>query len=140
MNREGAVVIHCDLPKTKGSVIDNFSSPAFVESNVLVKISIESPPFDNISFKANSTDLHSFYITAQHVHDLHLWVTDENNRALELPYDWSLTLRIDYFEGPDPLGELQKSVESLKDYVKLIILSDGGRGGGGGNAGTGAYG
>lgn len=123
VNQENAIIVHSDLPKEKHSSVDNMSSVNFVESNVLIKMPISVQPFDNITFMASSEQMHSFFLSVQHVNDIRFWVTDESNQPLDLSYNWTLTLRVEYQEGEDTMEALKESVESIRDYVKLLILS-----------------
>ncbi|KAG2454189.1 hypothetical protein HYH02_001224 [Chlamydomonas schloesseri] len=105
LNRENSVCVHASLPKERGAVVDNLATSGFVESHVLVAI-----PIDNITFAANESDMYTYTLTAQHLDDIRFWVTDDTGRALELQYDWCLTLRITYTEGDDAMDALSSSV------------------------------
>lgn len=121
VNEENAVVVHTDLPRTKFSAVDNHdaNNKSFKESTVFCKIPIQCPPFDNVVYQV-STPVFVYDLTANNIGNIHVWITDENDRVLELPYDWSMTWRVDhvpYDTGRDPITD-------MRDYMKLMVLSN----------------
>jgi hypothetical protein len=89
LNREFSVFIHTDLPTLKYASIDNMQNTQSFESNILLKIPIQAAPFDNIVFVSNGNDNYSCFLSSKQINSLHIWVTDETNRSLILPYDWT---------------------------------------------------
>jgi hypothetical protein len=122
VNRESAVLIHADIPKLENSVVDNILQSDFYESDVIIKIPIDVAPFDNLIYMANGTDLYSFVSSASNINEIRFWISDEHNRRLEVPYDWTLTMRIEYIYDDEPTG-VHTNIERIRDYLKYIILS-----------------
>ena len=130
VNRESALLVHTDIPRAENSVVDNVLQPQFVESDILIKIPVTCAPFDNVVFSASSGDLYSFVTTSTNINSIRFWVTDELGRALDLPYDWTLTLRVDYLGEPDAnasnasSASLPEDVAKIRDYLHLLLLND----------------
>lgn len=122
VSRENAVLIHSNLPKAKMSVSDNVNG-TLVESDVLLKIPIQAELFANIVFTNSSADLHDIELSVQHVDSIRFWVADQDMRPLDLPYDWSLTLRLVFSEGPHDVQALLDNVSRIQDHLKLMLLS-----------------
>lgn len=120
VSEENAVVIHTDLPRRKFSSIDNHdkNNKSFKEATLLAKIPIEVQPFDNIVYVMSSPTF-VYDLTAESISTVRVWVTDENDRKLQLPHDWSMTLKIEFmkYNEHDPLLD-------VRDYLKLMVLSD----------------
>jgi hypothetical protein len=121
VSEENAVVIHTDLPRRKFSSIDNHdkNNKSFKEATVLAKIPIEVQPFDNIVYVMSSPTF-VYDLTANSISTVRVWVTDENDRKLILPHDWSMTVKIEfkkYDDNSDPMLD-------VRDYLKLMVLSD----------------
>lgn len=126
VNRENALLVHTDIPRAENSIVDNVLQPQFVESDILIKIPVTAAPFDNVVFTAGAGDLYAFVTTSTNINTIRFWITDELGRALEIPYDWTLTLRIDYIPDAPPKGPytLQEDVARIRDYLHLLILND----------------
>ena len=122
VSRENVVLIHATFPKQKFSVIDNIQSSQMRESDILCKIPIDKPPFDNLTWRVNDLDINSFFLSAQQLSQVRIYLTDENNRPLPLPYDWTMTIRVDYFEGVDHVEGIQESVQRISDYLRLMVI------------------
>ena len=122
VNEENAVVIHTDLPRNKFSAIDNHNAnnKSFKESTIMCKIPIQCAPFDNVVY-SNQTDTFQFDLTDGNIGSVRVWVTDENDRVLELPYDWSMTWRIEHL--PMETGRRDAMLD-IRDYIKLMVLSN----------------
>ena len=120
VSEENAVVIHTNLPRKKYSSVDNHDviNQNFKESTILSKIPILAPPFDNIVYQV-STPTFTYDISADNISAVRVWLTDENEKVLQVPYDWSMTWSIEYL----PL-ESQNPLNDIKDYMKLMILSN----------------
>lgn len=121
VNEENAVVIHTDLPRSKFASMDNHdaNNKSFKESTLLCKIPIQAAPFDNVVYVVQSP-MFVYDLTASNISVVRVWVTDENDRVLQLPYDWSMTLRIEHL----PLTNGREAIEDVADYLKLMILSN----------------
>lgn len=129
VNPESAVLIHANLPKVKYTVADNMHTVGgkalFTESDVLMKVPVTVAPFDTVVYTAQGADLVSFELSTHQVHDLHVWVTDEFNKPLMLQHDWTMTLKLDYEEGPahpDAVHGLAQDVGTIKQWFQLLIL------------------
>jgi len=126
INRESAVLIHTDLPRIENEVVDNVFQSDFLESDILIKIPISVPPFDNIVYSAQNNDLYSFVTSSTNLNSIRFYLTDENNRKLELPYDWSLTIKVEYIyeDVADNDSSMESNIAKIRDYIKYLILSD----------------
>lgn len=124
VNYDEAVLIRCDMPKVRYSVIDNMSSTPFVESDILVKIPINAPPFDNIIYQSTTENSNTIELSAFQLHNLRFFITNENGRLLKLPYDWGMTLRLEYYEDNTDMARLLKIMSDVKDYARYILLND----------------
>lgn len=120
VNAENAIFIHSNLPKSKMSCLDNhnLTNKAFKESTLLAKIPIETPPFDNIVYNMNSP-IFSYTISASDIYNIRFWITDENERVLKLPFDWSCTLLVEHSQA-----NKTDSVKDIKDLLSLMVLSN----------------
>ena len=124
MNIENSVVVHSSFKKERGAVMNNLGEVEFVESDVLVKVPVDVAAFDNIVFSGHADDV-SFYLSSTRVQgDLRLWITDQTGRALKVQHDWTLTLRLDYYDGTQDTEVIRKTLQELRDYIKLMVLSD----------------
>jgi hypothetical protein len=47
---------------------------------------------------------------------MRIWITDENNNPLFLPFDWSLPVKHEFSQEVDE--HLQESVSNIENYVK----------------------
>lgn len=121
VNEENAVVIHTDLPKSKFSTMDNHdtNNRSFKESTILCKIPIQAPPFDNVVYHVQANEF-VYDLTAANISTVRVWVTDENDRVLQLPYDWSMTWKVEHL----PMGNGRDALEDMRDYLKLMLLSN----------------
>lgn len=120
VNEENAVCIHTNLPRTKFSGVDNHNTTNknFKESTVLLKVPIQAAPYDNIVYMMQSPAF-VYDLTADNISTVRVWLTDENEKELQVPYDWSMTWLVEFlpFEKQDPMND-------IKDYLKLMILSN----------------
>lgn len=122
VNEENALCIHTDLGRSKNSSVDNHNPnyKSFRESTLLCKIPITCPPFDNIVYNDQSS-LFQFDLTAPNITSIRVWITDENDRVIQLPYDWSMIWRIEHINKNDANRD---AIEDIRDYLKLIVLSN----------------
>jgi hypothetical protein len=121
VNAENAVFIHTDLPRGKMSSLDNHSLTRrnFKESTIFASIPIQCAPFDNIVYSMNSS-IYSYSVVAQDINNIRVWITDENERVLKLPFDFSFVLLV---VEHIPKSK-QDSVKDIKDLLSLMVLSN----------------
>jgi hypothetical protein len=124
INRESSILIHTDLPRLENEVVDNIFQSNFCESDILIQIPISVAPFDNIVYNASANDLFSFVTSSTNINGINVYVTDENGKQLDLHYDWTLTLKVEYiFEDiVDNESTLEANIEKIKDYMRYLIL------------------
>jgi hypothetical protein len=120
VNEENAVCIHTNLPRRKYSAIDNgdSSNNNFKESSILAKIPIQCAPFDNVIYQVNSP-VYVYDLTADNISTVRVWLTDENEKPLIVPYDWSMTWSVEFV----PIDEANP-LNDIKDYMRFMILSN----------------
>lgn len=125
VNLENSLCIHCDVAKTMYSCIDNFSTSVFLESDIILKIPIQSGPFDNIVYQSQGNDNFSYVLSVKNIHTMRFWLTSENNRILQIPYDWTICFKLEYSTqtASSDDSSVPAMVKSIRDYVKLIVLS-----------------
>jgi hypothetical protein len=122
VNSENSLLIHTDLTKAGGAVLDNLVNvDQFSDSTVLAKIPIDAPPNDNVIFRMQN-DLEFVQLPHGHTDALRLWVTDENNVPLALSFDWTCTLVITH--DPDEDTALLETLQESRDLLKLMALSN----------------
>ena len=110
LNIDSFINVHHSLPKLFNSSVANYRQKDFQESDVLIRLPVNVPAFANIIYQ-NTHDDYSFYLGNTHVNYLRLRLTSEWYEELDpFPYDWSITLRVDY-EGPDDPD--QKKIDAL---------------------------
>lgn len=120
MERSKAIMIHSDLPRVRSSAIDNLISTEMEESNVFLKIPIDTPPWANIIWRSNSKDVVSFQLSSNSVSSMRIWLTDEYNIPIELHNDWTLSFRVTYID--DNNNELINMLSDIQAYVKYLAL------------------
>jgi hypothetical protein len=122
LNIDSFINIHHSLPKMFNSSVANYRQQDFQENDVLVRLPCNVPAFANITYQ-NTRDDFSFYLGNTHVNSLRLYLTSEWYDTLDpFPYDWSLTLRVDYESLDDPeqisIAKLTEMNEKLQ-YLSL---------------------
>lgn len=126
VNEESAVLVRCNLPRLKFSCVDNVLTPVFGESDILLKVPVLAQGFDTLYYAGQGADNFKVELATNNVHDVRFWVTDEVNNPLELQYDWTLSLRVDYMAGEeDPMDAVAKSTRRIADDLRLMILTGG---------------
>lgn len=121
VNGENAILIHSDLTKASGGVLDNLTAvDSFVDSTVIAKVPIDVPPYDNIVFRVQN-DLEFFDVQQGHTDAMRIWLTDENDVPVDLQYDWTTTLVVSH--EPEQSTELLETVQEARDLLKLMALS-----------------
>ena len=122
LSKETAVVIHCDVPTVIGASIDNFSVSTFDESDVIGVIPMTAAPFDNISFAAATCGGGGcvYDLAVTDVTSMRFYVTDENDRPLDLSFDWTLVLKFTFANHDD--DKMTALLRDIRDYEKLKHL------------------
>lgn len=127
VNRESALLIHTDIPRAENTLVDNVLQTEFIESDILIKIGINCAPFDNLIYTASANDLYSFITTSTNITSMRFFITDEHGRKLDIPYNWTMTIKVEYLDDVDANGDANRSITgllgSIKDYLKLLVLS-----------------
>lgn len=122
LNLESFLTIHHNLPKVTNSAVNNFRQTNAQESDVLIRVPVNVPSFANIIYQ-NVNDDFSFYTSASHVSELELSIKDEHKDEIgPFPYDWSITLRIDYESKNDPIESILSILKNLNDKITLLAL------------------
>lgn len=119
VNEDQAILIHTNLPRQKFSALDN-TTKDILESDVLCALPINSAPFDNVIYTRNSIDDFTYNVLAPVVHGMRIFITNEQNTPLILPYNWTLTLTVKYI--PYDTNETNGILRDLRDYAKLLLL------------------
>lgn len=120
MNLENSVLVHCDVAKRPCSSLDNTNTTVFVESDVILKMCNSCAPFDNMIYQSQGNDNFNYDLAVTDITALHIYVTDENNRSLQLNFDWTITLKLIEVAGDDE--RMLGIVREIKDYLNLIVL------------------
>lgn len=120
VNEDQAILIHTNLPRQKFSALDN-TSKNIVESDVLCALPINSAPFDNVVYTRNSLDDFTYNVLAHVVHSMRIYVTNEQNTLLRLPYDWQMTLQVKYI--PYEQDSNKFVLENIRDMIRLFMLN-----------------
>ena len=120
VSEENAVIIHTDIARRKFSSIDNHDTvnKNFKEATILAKIPIEAPPYDNIIYHIQEP-IFMYDLTADSLTTVRVWITDENERKLQLPFDWSMALKFDFI----PNASNNDPIMEVRDLLKLMVLS-----------------
>lgn len=119
VNAETSVIIHSDIPKIKNSCIDNISSTKFFNSDIVCVIPINASPFDNIVY-SNQNDNYTFTLSSKSLNMVRFYLTDEFNRSIQVPFDWTMTIKIEYIKEDNYIKE---TVGRIADYIKYALLS-----------------
>lgn len=122
VNEDQSIIIHTNLPRQKMSALDNTYGQTIIESDILCAIPILSAPFDNVVFTRNNTGDFSYNVLAPVVHGLRIYVTNEQNTFLKVPYDWIMILSIKYV--PYETNETTSLIRDLRDYARLLLLQN----------------
>lgn len=129
VNLESSVLIHCDLQKIRCAALDNTlvstsisGVSAFRESDILISVGIDVPPFSNILYTSSGTGIYSADLSQNTINRLRIWVTDELGNPLALQYDYSLALKLVFTSKTE--NSMDSYVKQLANDVRLMILSD----------------
>jgi hypothetical protein len=119
VNADSSIYIHTNIPRQKMSALDNVN-PTIMESDVLCAIAIQSSPFDNVVFSHNNGADFIYNVLAPSIHSMRIYVTNEQGIPLRVPYDWDITLGIEYI--PIESDPSTKILQDIKDYIKLGLM------------------
>lgn len=122
LNSESAVLVHCSLPFARNACVTLLQSGQRAAlSTTLASIPCTAAPFDVITWQAANAGDDSLVLLNNHVHSIQVWLTDQEGRALEPAYDWTLTLRVQY-ERP-PSQQMEHDIASIRRYVQYATLT-----------------
>lgn len=119
VNEDANVLIRTNLPRQRFSAIDNLNT-SFVESDILCAIPILSAPFDNITFSRNGNTNYTYNILAPTIHGVRIYVTNEDNVFLKMPYEWTMVWSINYL--PYNSDDSKPVLENIRDMIRLFML------------------
>lgn len=119
VNEDANILIRTNLPRQRFSGIDNLK-PTFIESDILCSIPILSAPFDNVVFSRNSITNFTYNILAPTIHGVRIYVTNEDDVFLKMPYDWTMTWSIKYL--PYNTDDTKPILENIRDMMRLFML------------------
>lgn len=118
------VMVNTSLPIVHDSNLDTLRSDGELrETSALVKCPAQVAPYDMLVWRSNDVEQNRFPLCAPIVSSLHITITDEYNRVLQLTTDWVLTLHIEYW-APSSVPAMAKDVQMLRDYVKYLVLHE----------------
>ena len=124
MTHESVLIVHCDVPKARGTAVDNLLTMEMNESTTLIKVPITAAPFDNLVWRANAPGIVSYELNTTNVTQMRFWVTDEFDRPLKLAYDWTMSLRFDHYTDVSDSSQMARSLARMSDYLRYLILSE----------------
>ena len=124
MNRESVVLVHANFPKERFSAVDNLLTSQMRESNVFVKIPVDKQGFDNLIWRLNDINSNSFTLSTTSISSIRFYLTDEYNRPLKPAYDWTMSIRVDYFDMTSKIDSILSSIESVRAYLRLMLLDN----------------
>jgi len=121
VNEDQSILVHTNLTRQKFSALDN-TTQTISESDVLCAIPINSAPFDNVVYNRSSSDDFTYNVLSPTVHGMRIYITNEQNTFLKVPYDWTLTLQVKYvaFDA----NENTRLLHDLRDYARLLLLQN----------------
>lgn len=93
---------------------------AYNYSNVLAKIPVNVAPFNNIYFQSIQNN-YSLKFNSDTIHNLTIRITDEDERDLNIPLDYSISLKVEFLQFPN-LPLYHENLEKLSDNVDLLLL------------------
>jgi hypothetical protein len=104
MTPQVCVVIRSNLPTTE--CFDNFSKLNPINTGILLVVPIDCPPYGELQYQCATPDTGSMRIVTDHVHGIHLSLSDETGDMIECG-DYVLGLRFDiYPPAPNALGPI----------------------------------
>jgi len=126
MTIETVVLVHINFPRQRYTAVDNLNlnSAGFQESDIFVKVSINVMPFDTLVWRANGVDIVGFDLALRSIDSLNIYLTDEYGRALNPPYDWTISFRVTYFKEADPFKSIQTTLTSIANFLHYIALEE----------------
>ena len=124
VSAETSLLVRSSLPLRKGSVVDNYAGGEMRESDVLLEMPINAPPFDTLSYQNGGGEpQHSFELATTHLQDLRLWLTDERGAPIEPAFDWSLVLKVTMGAAGSVHDVIARKLDDLLVYVKYAVWS-----------------
>ncbi len=124
VSAETSLLVRSNLPLRKGSVADNYGGTEMRESNVLLEMPINAPPFDTLSYQNGGGEpQHAFELTTTHLQDLRLWLTDETGAPIEPAFDWTLVLKVTMGATGTVQDVIAHKLDDLLVYVKYAVWS-----------------
>jgi len=126
MTIETVILVHINFPRQRYTAVDNLNlnSPDFQESDIFVKCPVNVMPFDTLVWRANAVDVVAFDLALRNIDSLNIYLTDEYGRAINPPYDWTISFRNTYFENADPFKSIQTTLTSIANFLHYIALED----------------
>jgi len=121
VNIDNSVYVRTNLPRQKYSALDNINA-TIMESDILCALPIQSPPFDNVVYTKNNSANFEYNILAGSIHSMRIYLTNELGIPLQVPYDWTMTLGIEYL--PFEVDDATPVLESIRDMIRLFMLNN----------------
>jgi hypothetical protein len=119
MNLDNSLYIRTSIPRKTGGAVDNLSSPDFVESDILCCVPMNFSPFNNINIDVSNNFI--YYLSVNQLTTFRLYVTDQSNNPIDLQYDWTIGLKIEYCNLDDDDETLQ-TLQEIRDLLKYTVL------------------
>lgn len=122
VNEDSAVYVHSSITRQRFSALDNIN-PTVTESDVLCCIPIQTAPFDNVIFTRNGMGDFTFNVLVPSIHQIRFYLTNEQGTILQVPYDWTCVLSMQYIPFND--DETKPVLKQIRDYIQYFILHNG---------------
>ena len=111
MEYSKVILLNSDIPRKKFVAVDNVQQSNLTESNILLKIPINEPPWATMVYRANSTDIVSFELSHNKIDQVRFWITNEYGDPIILKHDYTFSFKITYLKNNDFQGNMLKSLE-----------------------------
>ena len=76
-------------------------------------------PFENISIDCSNAFV--YYLNTNKIHEIRLWVTNQDNEILTLQHDYTVALKVEYLQTEHPDYSL-KLLSEIRDAIKFVAL------------------
>jgi hypothetical protein len=119
MNLDNSLYIRTSIARKPGGAVDNLTSPDFIESDILCCLPMTFSPFNNINIDCSNNFV--FYLNVQELTTFRLFVTDQSNNLIDLKYDYTVGLKIEYCNLEDD-DETLKTLQEIRDLLKYSVL------------------
>ena len=120
MHGENMLVVRTNLPIVSSGNVDNFADDGqMIESTALLRMPITSPPYDLLVWRSNDVEQNRHTLATNFVSNVHIRITDEFNRSLELQSDWTLSLHIEFY-APATTLDISADLKLIKEYLKFL--------------------